>query len=77
MAVVNSTPPGRARKFCLLAVRILVCLVAAALIAMDVAVQHLPLLTAIGIILGIEQYSIATSILKKGAALRHFLSDDH
>ena len=71
MAVVNSTPvPGRARRFYFGAIRFVVCLCAAALIAVDVAAgQQLSLLSAIGLILGIEQRSIATSILNKGDAL--------
>ncbi len=78
MAVVNSTPvPGRARRFCFGAIRFVVCLCAAALIAADVAAGQATLLSAIGVILCIEQHSIATSILNKGDALRHFLRDDH
>ena len=78
MAVVNSTPtPGRARRFCFGAIRFVVCLCAAALIAADVAAGQPSLLSAIGIVLCIEQHSIANSILNTGAALVHFLRNDH
>ena len=78
MAVVNSTPtPGRARRFCFGAIRFVVCLCAAALIAADVVAGQLSFLSGIGLILGIEQYSVATSLLNKGEALRHFLRNDH
>ena len=78
MAVWNSTaPPGRTRRLCLLAIRLVVCLLSGALIAADVAVQQLSLLTVVAIILGIEHRGVANSILNKGAALRHFLRDDY
>ena len=78
MAVVKCTQStGRARRFCALAVRLAICLVAVALIAVDVAGQDLSVLTAVGLILWIEHRGVATSILHKGAALRHFLRDDH
>ncbi len=78
MATLHSTSvPGRARKFCFGAIRFVVCLCAAALIAADVAAGQPSLLSAIGIVLCIEQHSIATSILNTGAALVHFLQNDH
>ncbi len=78
MAGVHSTPTvSRARKLCFGAIRFVVCLGAAALIAADVVAGQPSLLSAVALILCIEQHSIATSILNKGDALRHFLSDDH
>ena len=77
MAVNSTAAPGRARRFCFGAIRFVVCLCAAALIAADVVAGQPSLLSAVALILCIEQHSIATSILHKGDALRHFLSDDH
>ncbi len=78
MAGVHSTPTAsRARRLCFGAIRFVVCLFAAAFIAADVIAGQPSLLSAIGLILCIEQHSIANSILNTGAALVHFLRNDH
>ena len=78
MATLHSTPAsGRARRLYLLALRSVVCLFALGLIATDLAAGQPSLVSAVAIVLCIEHRGVATYLLEKGDALRHFLRNDN